>query len=60
MVKICMSSLISFSDLRMPVDIDFREGDKVRMDLHLDTFRSLQTEYGGWVPEFESVILYLL
>ena len=39
----------------MPVDIEFKAGDKVRMDLHLETFKALQNEYGGWADGMESV-----
>ncbi|WAR14671.1 MIB2-like protein [Mya arenaria] len=43
-------------DLTMPVDIHLCEGDRVRMDLNLDTFKPLLSEHGGWIPELEKVL----
>ena len=50
-----MFALVLISDLTMPVDVEFNEGDRVRVDLHIDTFRPLMTEYGGWVADLENV-----
>ncbi|XP_053379617.1 E3 ubiquitin-protein ligase MIB2-like isoform X2 [Mercenaria mercenaria] len=43
-------------DLTMPVDIEFNVGDRVRVDLNLDTYKPLLTEYGGWIPDLERVL----
>jgi hypothetical protein len=45
-----------FIDLTMPVDVEFNEGDQVRVDLNLDTYKPLLTEYGGWIPDLEKVM----
>lgn len=43
-------------DLSMPVDVEFNEGDRVRVDLNLDTYKPLLTEYGGWIEDLEKVL----
>ncbi|XP_053379613.1 E3 ubiquitin-protein ligase mind-bomb-like isoform X2 [Mercenaria mercenaria] len=43
-------------DLTMPVDIEFNVGDRVRVDLNLDTYKHLVSESGGWISDLEKVL----
>lgn len=51
---------VYFTDLTMPVDVELNVGDKVRTDQHLETFKHLLREYGGWHPDLETVTPYLI
>ncbi|XP_053378625.1 E3 ubiquitin-protein ligase MIB2-like [Mercenaria mercenaria] len=42
-------------DLTMPVDQEFNVGDRVRVDLNLNTYMQLHHEYGGWSSDLQKV-----
>ena len=44
-----------FTDLTVPVEVNYKKGDAVRVELNLETFKALQRENGGWVDAMEEV-----
>jgi len=47
--------IIFLADVTRPLDIIFKSGDRVSVDVNLDTFKPLVDAFGGWLPEFEKV-----
>lgn len=43
------------SDLTQPFETLINIGDKVCVDLNLDTAQKIQVEYGGWIQQMEKV-----
>lgn len=44
------------ADMSLPVDSCINVGDKVRLDLNIDTFKGLMQDYGGWNEEMEKIM----